>query len=73
MLQLAGVDTSQFKGHPTRGAAASAASRAKVPLEVILATANWSSADTFLRFYKKPLSSVESSACFAEAVLNASS
>ena len=51
VLTSARVDTSHFWAHSTRGVAASAASMAGVTTKQILATADWSSADTFKNFY----------------------
>ncbi|KAJ8042075.1 hypothetical protein HOLleu_13053 [Holothuria leucospilota] len=68
ILDVAGIDTTQYSAHSTRAAAVSAASCKNVPVEDILSTAGWSSEKTFARFYKKP---VESSKPFATAVLEA--
>ena len=56
LLQLSGIDVSIFKGQSTRQSATSAASRADVPLNIIMDKAGWSSAKTFAKFYNKPLS-----------------
>ena len=42
---------SQFTAHLTRGAATSAAMKAGVTMETMLATADWRQASTFRRFY----------------------
>lgn len=68
ILDVAGIDTTQYSAHSTRAAVVSAASCKNVPVEDILSTAGWSSEKTFARFYKKP---VESSKPFATAVLEA--
>ncbi|KAI8497397.1 hypothetical protein Bbelb_247030 [Branchiostoma belcheri] len=47
VLQEAGIDTSRFTGHSTRGASVSAAARQGVSTKDILAAANWSTASTF--------------------------
>ncbi|KAM7312995.1 uncharacterized protein ISCGN_002916 [Ixodes scapularis] len=52
-LTLAGIDTSVFKAHSTRGAATSKAVEVGVPLADILAAADWSSETTFNRFYRR--------------------
>ncbi|CAN7998172.1 unnamed protein product [Ixodes hexagonus] len=52
-LAQAGIDTSVFKAHSTRGAATSKALEAGVPLTNILATADWSSDSSFNRFYRR--------------------
>ena len=53
VLSSAGVDTSHFSAHSTRGAAASAAAMAGVTMKQILETADWASAGTFREFYLK--------------------
>ena len=50
-LSSAGVDTTQFSAHSTRGAASSSAFMAGLTTKQILSTADWSSADTFKTFY----------------------
>lgn len=67
VLHNAGIDTSKFKAHSTRAAATSAAESRKVPVSDILATAGWTSENTFRTFYKKPILSGVS---FADAILN---
>uniref|UniRef100_A0A1X7UWB1 Tyr recombinase domain-containing protein n=1 Tax=Amphimedon queenslandica TaxID=400682 RepID=A0A1X7UWB1_AMPQE len=52
-LEEAGIDSSIFGAHSTRGASASAAARGGVTLEEILKAANWSSESVFQRFYHK--------------------
>ncbi|KAI8499790.1 Phosphatidylinositide phosphatase SAC2 [Branchiostoma belcheri] len=54
VLQEAGIDTSRFTGHSTRGASVSAAARQRVSTKDILAAANWSTASTFKKFYNRP-------------------
>ncbi|KAI8514350.1 hypothetical protein Bbelb_086740 [Branchiostoma belcheri] len=55
VLQEAGIDTSRFTGHSTRGASVSAAARQGVSTKDILAAANWSTASTFKKFYNRPV------------------
>lgn len=55
VLQEAGIDTSRFKGHSTRGASASHALRAGVNLNAVMRNAGWRNADTFARFYHKQI------------------
>lgn len=55
-LDEAGIDTSVFKAHSTRGAATSAAIQNGVSLTDVLTTARWSSATTFERYYHKRIS-----------------
>lgn len=55
VMSEAGIDTRIFTPHSVRSASVSAAHRAKVPLETILATAGWKKDDTFRKYYNKPL------------------
>ena len=55
VMSEAGIDTRIFTPHSMRSASVSAASRAKVPLETILATAGWNKDSTFRKYYDKPL------------------
>ena len=64
-MQLAGI-ACHFTSHSTRSASTSAAAHAGVPLETILAAADWSSSETFKRFYLRSPDKGE----FARAVLN---
>ena len=52
-LKAAGVDTEQFLGHSTRGAAASKAAASGVSVESILSAGHWSAESTFTRFYRR--------------------
>jgi site-specific recombinase XerD len=56
-IKLAGIDTSVFKAHSTRGASTSKAFKFGMSLGQIMSMANWKSAGTFNRFYNKPVSS----------------
>ena len=49
-MQLAGIDC-HFTGNSTRSAFTSAVARVSVPLDSILVAADWSSSETFKRFY----------------------
>lgn len=51
MMSLSGIDTSVFKAHSTRGAAASRAAGAGVPIDSILSAAHWAQESTFKKFY----------------------
>ena len=55
-LSLAGVDCARYSAHSTRGAAASAAAEAGVPIQSIPDKAGWSSESTFTRFYRRNVS-----------------
>ena len=63
-MQLAGI-ACHYTGHSTRSASTSAASRAGVPLDTILVAADWSSSETFKRFYLRATDKGE----FGRAVL----
>ena len=54
LLGLAGIDTSIFKAHSTRGAATTAAHRKGVRVSDILQVADWSTESTFNRYYYRP-------------------
>jgi len=64
-LQDAGIDTSVFKAHSTRGASSSAARQSGVSVKDILTAANWSREMTFNHFYYRP----RHSAAFGTAVI----
>ena len=55
MMEKAGVDTSTFTAHSTRGAATSKAKMVGVSTGEILKAASWSSSSTFCRFYHRPV------------------
>uniref|UniRef100_A0A1X7VC53 Uncharacterized protein n=1 Tax=Amphimedon queenslandica TaxID=400682 RepID=A0A1X7VC53_AMPQE len=52
-LEEAGIDSTIFRAHSTRGASASAEARGGVTLEEILKAANWNSESVFQRFCHK--------------------
>lgn len=54
LMQLAGVDTSIFKGHSVRGAVATEAAKQGFSIPDILQFADWSQASTFTKFYYRP-------------------
>lgn len=55
VLKLSGIDITTFTAHSTRAATASKANAKDVPLDVILSTIGWASAQTFSKFYNKPV------------------
>ena len=59
IMAEAGIDTSCFKAHSTRGASASAAKRAGATMSDILKTADWSSSRTFAAFYCRNTDSLD--------------
>ena len=69
MLDTAGVDTSRFKAHSTRGAASSASLKLGVSMKDILEAAGWCSDSTFSRFYHRP----SANSMIARALLNVAS
>ena len=54
-MQAAGVDTSIFTAHSVRSASTSKAALSQVSIKTILATAGWSRATTFSRYYERPI------------------
>ena len=69
ILEEAGIDTSIFGAHSTRGASASAAAKAGVTTGDILKAANWNSESVFQRFYHKSIDK----AAYGRAVINQNS
>ena len=55
VMQEAGMDTSIFQAHSTRGASSSKAKAVGVSVVDILRAASWSTASTFTRFYHRPI------------------
>lgn len=58
-LTIAGIDTTIFKAHSTRGAAASSASRSGMPIESILRNGDWARETTFARFYNRKIGEMD--------------
>ena len=52
VLTQAGIDTNVLTAHRTRSASTTKAAAAAVPVDVILATAGWSTESTFRRFIR---------------------
>ena len=67
-LQKAGIDTSKFKAHSTRVAAATKAAMSGLTVDEIMKAADWSSEGVFQKFYYRP----QHSGKFGSAVLAAS-
>ena len=61
VLSLAGIDTSIFRAHSTRGASASAAVTSGVPVRDVLRHADWRSERTFRQFYYRSVAESDSS------------
>ena len=55
VVKLSVIDITIFAAHSTRAATASKANAKNVPLDVILRTIGWASAQTFSKFYNKPV------------------
>ncbi len=68
VLEQSGIDTSKFKAHSYRTAAASAAFRHGCSLHNILKTADWTSVKTFQKFYLRDIQANNKG--FTEAVVN---
>ena len=69
MLESSGIDSHKFSAHSTRAAAASRAKQKDVPLGVILTYVGWRSAETFRKFYDKPVTAannIMASAIFSQ-------
>lgn len=64
-LGEAGIDTTEFSAHSTRGAAATAAIKQGVTTAEVLKMADWSTDSTFKRHYYRP----NSDPVFAHGVL----
>lgn len=54
-LKQAGVEIAVWSAHSVRSASTSKLSSIKVPVELIMAKAQWKTAKTFQRFYQKPI------------------
>ena len=64
-MQSAGINLNIFAPHSTRTASTSKAVNSKLQLSTILRTAGWTSANTFTKYYKKPI--IEA---YDDAILN---
>ena len=54
-LRLCGIDTKVLTAHSTRSASVSKANENDVPVHEIMAKAAWKSAETFRKYYNKPV------------------
>ena len=68
VLESSGIDSHKFSAHSKRAAAASRAKQKEVPLDVILAHVGWRSAETFRKFYDKPV--IPANNIIASAILS---
>ena len=64
-LKIAGINTDIYKAHSTRAASTSAAQKT-IDIASILKAASWRNAQTFAKYYSKP---IERTASFTKAVL----
>ena len=53
VMNMAGLDTTKYKSHSTRGASTSAAKRLGVPINIIMQQASWRSVSSFANYYDK--------------------
>jgi hypothetical protein len=58
-LKIAGIDTSIFTAHSTRGAEASIAVLSGVPIETIFDTGHWARESMFTQFYHREVANVQ--------------
>lgn len=70
VLWNSGIDTSVFKAHSFRGAAASAAFSRGCSLNEIMKTGDWSSVRNFTKYYLRQGPYVDKNCNFADAVLS---
>ena len=54
-LRFCGIDTKVFTAHSTRSASVSKANEKDVPVHEIMTKAGWKSAETFRKYYNKPV------------------
>ena len=70
VLMQSGIDVAKFKAHSFRAASTSAAKRAGLSVHEILKTANWSSAQTFKKFYYRNLESKRDNSNYMNSVFD---
>ena len=71
VLKRAGIDIQKFSAHSTRSASVSAAKTLNISVKTILDAAGWSNADTFAKFYDRPVISDECSDNYDYCLLKA--
>ena len=59
VMSKAGINVDIFKAHSCRSAVHSKAKASFVPIDTILSTGGWASADTFSKFYDRAVVSFE--------------
>ena len=67
VMSRSGIDINTVSAHSVRAASTSKAYANLVPVDNILKVAGWSNAETFARFYKKPIETAKSG--YQKAVL----
>ena len=67
VMSRSGIDINTCSAHSVRAASTSKANANLVPVDNILKVAGWSNAETFARFYKKPIETAKSG--YQKAVL----
>ena len=55
VLENSGLDVSKYGAHSTRAASTSAAKTVNISIQSIMDAAGWSNAETFRKFYDKPM------------------
>ena len=60
VMSRSGIDINTCSAHSVRAASTSKANANLVPVDNILKVAGWSNAETFARFYKKPIETAKS-------------
>ena len=73
ILNAAGIDTSKFKAHSTRGASTSTALRQGASSAQILQLGDWSSECTFTRFYRRHVDGSDTGRLILQAALDQTS
>lgn len=71
VLKRAGVDIQKFSGHSARSASVSAAKTLNISVKTILDAAGWSNAETFAKFYDRPVLSGDCSDNYGYFLLKA--
>jgi integrase len=62
ILKMSNIDIKSFGAHSTRAASMSKAATIGVPVDEILCAAGWTNAETFAKFYNKPI--VSNTICY---------
>ena len=73
VLELAGVDVTQFSAQSTQAASTSVAFSRDMPLDTITTAAGWSRQKTFTQFYCKPVGTKNFSQSVLDSFVNKTS